>query len=56
MLKNAGVYEFLPNPEAVTGINRQLCKIRSLSEAVCGNVLFLISGYDSQQLNKVVKQ
>lgn len=31
-----------------------ICKKEALTQALCSNLLFLIVGYDSEQLNKVI--
>lgn len=53
MMNSAGLYEFIPNGGLVTDIGGQLCYDRALTQYICKNILFLIAGYDSQQLNKV---
>lgn len=53
MMNSAGFYEFIPNGRLVTDIGGQLCYDQAITQYICKNILFLISGYDSQQLNKV---
>jgi hypothetical protein len=48
-----GVYEFMPRSELLTLIGQALCNDKAITVDLCSNVLFLIAGYDSAQLNKV---
>ncbi|XKL65929.1 hypothetical protein PGB90_009349 [Kerria lacca] len=52
MMNTVGFYEFIPNGGLITDIGGQLCYDRAITQYICKNILFLISGYDSQQLNK----
>jgi len=49
--KMIGMNEFLPNGSFLTRLASMLCTGNWLSEKLCTNVLFLITGYDSEQLN-----
>ena len=53
MMNSAGLYEFIPNGKILTDVAGQLCYDRGITQYICTNILFLIAGYDSQQLNKV---
>lgn len=48
-----GVDEFLPTSEFMEFMGQTLCNDESLFQSLCSNVLFLIAGFDSQQLNEV---
>lgn len=49
-----GVHEFLPSNDMMEMGGKFLCKDGSIFQEVCANVLFLIAGYDSEQLNRVI--
>lgn len=48
-----GVYEFLPTSELMQIGGQLVCKDEAITQALCSNVLFLICGYNSEQLNTV---
>ena len=48
-----GMYEFLPSSQLMSAITSRLCSDTSIVQAVCTNVLFLIAGYDSEELDTV---
>jgi hypothetical protein len=48
-----GIHEFLPHSELLTLVGQILCNDQAITVDICSNVLFIIAGYDSQQLNKV---
>uniref|UniRef100_A0A182R885 Lipase n=1 Tax=Anopheles funestus TaxID=62324 RepID=A0A182R885_ANOFN len=47
-----GVNEFLPSNEMMVLGGQRLCEDESPFQEVCANVLFLIAGYNSPQLNR----
>lgn len=49
-LEMFGKYEFLPNKELFTLFAQDSCKRKTI-DLMCENVLFLLGGYDSAQLN-----
>lgn len=49
-----GVYEFLPSNEMMVKGGQLVCKDESPIQEVCANVLFLLCGYNSQQLNRTL--
>ncbi|CAG2059734.1 unnamed protein product, partial [Timema podura] len=51
LLKMIGVYEFLPNSEFLTLVGGLFCKDDALTQKLCGNVLFLMCGFNQDQLN-----
>ncbi|CAO1318168.1 unnamed protein product [Diamesa serratosioi] len=54
VMKMFGVYEFMPSNEMMVDGGKYLCKDQSLVQEVCANVLFLIGGYNSAQLNRTI--
>nr|CAD7577381.1 unnamed protein product [Timema californicum] len=46
-----GVYEFLPNSEFLTLVGGVFCKDDAITQKLCGNVLFLMCGFNQDQLN-----
>ncbi|XP_055376048.1 lipase 1-like [Condylostylus longicornis] len=50
--KLLGKYEFLPNNELMALAGQALCKDQAITQVMCTNIVFLIAGYDSDQLNK----
>ncbi|XP_069681265.1 lipase 3-like [Periplaneta americana] len=46
-----GGFEFLPESALAPLIGGLLCNKRVATSSICANVMFLVSGYDSQQLN-----
>lgn len=48
-----GVYELLPNNEIMALLGQAVCKDEAWFQAVCSNVIFLIAGFNSEQLNSV---
>lgn len=48
-----GVDEFLPSSNFMEFIGQALCNDNAITQGLCGNVLFLLCGFDSGQLNQV---
>jgi len=48
-----GIYEFLPSNELLTLVGQTLCNDEAITVDICANVLFIIAGFDSAQLNEV---
>lgn len=46
-----GLNEFLASSELLAGVGADLCRDESPNQDVCSNILFLIGGYNSAQLN-----
>ncbi|XP_071452980.1 lipase 3-like [Hetaerina americana] len=46
-----GINEFLPNSNVLDMVGSALCKDEAVTQSLCSNILFLLCGYDSQQLN-----
>lgn len=51
--KLIGLYEFLPSNELYGLIGRDACYDTARFQIICENIIFLISGYSSDQLNEV---
>ena len=47
-----GKYDFLPNKELFTLFAQDSCRRKTI-DLICENILFLLGGYDSAQLNMV---
>ncbi|KDR16428.1 Lipase 3 [Zootermopsis nevadensis] len=54
LLDLMGVYEFLPHSGLLTLIGELFCNDEAITVDICSNVLFLIAGYDSSQLNRTL--
>jgi len=52
VMKMLGVYEFLPSNELMIDGGKLICKDESPLQEVCANVLFLLCGYNSEQLDR----
>lgn len=48
-----GFFEFLPNSELMTMLGAAACQDEAWFQLVCRNVLFLIGGFNSAQMNNV---
>lgn len=48
-----GMYEFLPSSRVLAALGKAACNDEALFQFVCSNVLFLIGGFNSKQLNYV---
>lgn len=53
LLNMFGAYEFLPNNKIMEFLGQTLCHQNSPVQAICSNVIFIMSGYDTEQLNTV---
>lgn len=49
-----GVDEFLPHSDLFNLVGDTLCQDSSTFQSVCSNILFLVAGYDSRNLNEVI--
>lgn len=54
LLPMLGINEFLPNNDLLTLGGKLLCQDGAFTQALCSNVLFLIAGYDSVELNSTM--
>ncbi|XP_046395248.1 lipase 3-like [Ischnura elegans] len=52
VMKMLGVNEFMPHSDLLDMIGLALCKDGAITQALCSDVLFLISGFDSKELNR----
>jgi hypothetical protein len=48
-----GNHEILQSSELLPLAGQALCNEQAITVDICGNVLFMLVGYDSAQLNKV---
>lgn len=53
MLRLIGANEFLPSNEFLTMFKHLICDDDTITEAICTNVVFVITGFDKQQMNEV---
>ncbi|XP_052866732.1 lipase 3-like [Anopheles cruzii] len=54
IMRMLGVNEFLPSSDMMTLGGQLLCRDQALFQEVCANVLFLIGGFNSPQLNRTM--
>ena len=47
-----GVHDFLPNSDLIDLLGDKACPAPGIKE-VCGNIVFLIAGFDEKNLNLV---
>lgn len=45
------IYNVLPNSPLIRAVDKLFCKTLPVTNILCENILFLIAGYDSQELN-----
>lgn len=48
-----GIYDFLPNNKIMSLLGQAACRDEAWFQVVCSNVLFLIGGFNSAQMNNV---
>ncbi|XP_062545372.1 lipase 3-like [Armigeres subalbatus] len=53
-LRMLGVNEFMPSNKMLDSGGQKACKDTSMFQEICANVLFLIGGYNSPQLNRTM--
>ncbi|XP_011865872.1 PREDICTED: lipase 3-like [Vollenhovia emeryi] len=51
LMKLLGMYEFMPDNEAIKIFQRIACEEDAWTQPLCANVLFLIAGYNPDQFN-----
>lgn len=49
-----GIHEFLPHSDFMELVGMLACQDGSNFQDVCSNILFLIAGYDSKELNQTL--
>lgn len=54
VMKMLGVHEFLPSDEMMIDGGKLVCMDESPFQEVCANALFLIGGFNSEQLNRSI--
>jgi len=50
------ITEFMPNTKFLVDHSQVVCHDNAMTQDVCSNILFLVAGYNSEQLNKVMWQ
>lgn len=55
ILQKNNVYEFLPLTKTGIRTGMALCSEISILQPICIGIIILVSGYDLDQLNKVLK-
>jgi hypothetical protein len=53
LLDLMGIYEFMPSSELLSLVGQLLCNSQAITVDICADVLFIIAGFDSEQLDKV---
>jgi hypothetical protein len=53
LLDLLGIYEFMPSSELLSLVGQFMCNNEAITVDLCANVLFIIAGFNSEQLNKV---
>jgi hypothetical protein len=53
LLDLLGIYEFMPSSELLTLVGQVLCNEQAITVEICAYVLFIIAGFNSEQLDKV---
>lgn len=53
MLRLFGDREFLPNRGVIEILRKMVCTHEPMGTEICENIVFLIAGFDSAQLNLV---
>ncbi|XP_014251251.1 lipase 3-like [Cimex lectularius] len=51
LMKTFGFQEFVPHNGIISVMSRIMCENKAMSSLICTNAMFLISGYDSEQMN-----
>ncbi|XP_043269207.1 uncharacterized protein [Venturia canescens] len=54
LMRLLGFNEFQPTPEVVNEVMKLVCDEKAWTQPVCMNVIFLIAGFGSDQLNKTM--
>ncbi|KAG8230454.1 hypothetical protein J437_LFUL009942 [Ladona fulva] len=52
LTKMIGMNEFLPSTNFMSFVGDELCREQVVTQGICNNILFLLCGYDSNQLNE----
>jgi hypothetical protein len=53
LLNLMGIHEVLPSSELLSLFGQVMCNDQAITVDICANFLFIIVGFDSEQLNKV---
>ena len=49
-----GYDEFLPNNWLINVLSKTLCRNHDVNQLVCKNILFIVCGFDEQQMNSTI--
>nr|XP_022912354.1 lipase 3-like [Onthophagus taurus] len=49
-----GIYEFMPSQQGLETIGSIFCRDGAIFQEMCAGIIFLIGGFDSQQLNRTL--
>lgn len=52
-LEAVGTYEFQPTDDFLNSVKSTVCDADASTQPLCENVMFLIGGYGTDQMNKV---
>ena len=52
-VKNARMFSFLPNSDLSAELGRNLCRERVIAKTICENILLVLGGLGSTQVNAV---
>ena len=50
-MDSLGIHEFLPSNNFLEFVAQAVCGHSHISEKACGNIVFLIAGFDTSNLN-----
>lgn len=54
IFKLVGAHEFLPNNDFFKMAGQIICNEKAITQVLCSNIIFLLTGYNSEQLNKTM--
>jgi len=54
LLDHAGLYDFAPSNWLVRYLADEVCDRKRLKKEICGNILFLVAGYNSNEMNSTL--
>jgi hypothetical protein len=52
-IKNTRMFSFLPNSDLSAELGRNLCRDRVIARTICENILLMLGGFGSTQVNAV---
>ncbi|XP_037960134.1 lipase 1-like [Teleopsis dalmanni] len=54
LLRLIGAHEFLPSNDFLTMFSQIICDDDTITKEICSNVIFLITGFDKEQMNETM--